>query len=397
MNLESLRSGNYEGTRSVFQHDVIDSVRKLTYPLALAVFFALNPHAAEAINIKQDATLAEGIDRLRQGALSDKVETRAEYIALKEGDGLWISQEGTLTSVGTTFEDYVLSLQRALDTILAKRGDTVTVHSFHTHPIKAALSVGFGSSASDRLISVPPSNGYLNMGGDTAAFKHNQFQNKVLNPVSRNNGVTIVFLEHVVDPLGVWTYGQFSDTELAKYHPVVAEEHKHAKEIIGDMLKQKEFLEQDSIVGNYVANQSEADIDRIITNARLTEDGIFEVSEISKIADVGKRLERKREFAAYVIETGEVNDGFKIHNEHIMKYLELKRASEKILREGENLRKEIDTLILRWTKVSQKEDIIDMVHSDLYTKLRFAYAKARIKLSFKPFAVANTPIVDKVD
>ena len=372
--------------------DLVDRVRKITYPGILSLGLILYPHFAQSAHIDAHATYSQGIELLQDGAQEDDVETSATHISIEGGKDLWTSFTGAKDKVGISYEKMKTLLVEKLKSIQVAKGDVVTIEFLHTHPVQSALhhTVFGGSLDSTKTVSVPPSNGYLDADGDTSGLKDYQLKTEVIEQLQQMLGVTIRFEYGVVDALGKWQHGQYSEEELQKTYPEIHKKRQEHQDAAKRYFTLREEVDSTHFIEKAVTTFSEEKLDDILRQtASRDAQRSSEIQMILSVKNTQEKLERERELVTYLVKNGYASDELQQEVFGGTRYAEFPNINNRVREhdaESNALRDKINALIVKWAQASQVTNIQRLVKSPLYTELVEAHAAAGIKLSYSPFS-----------
>jgi hypothetical protein len=188
----------------------------------------------EAAEIPPGATWMEGVETLRNGVFSDKVETQGTfYIENQTHRGKWIfGKEGELASVPYIGTDIEGPVERELS---SHPTQDITVCGLHTHPLRAGEAMGWLSAEESRnvregkhSISIPPSGSGAEVNGDISLWLTGIIESTLKK--LRQKEVRVEARQGVVDAAGITYYRPIKDEDLKQEYPgIIAEvEHKRA-------------------------------------------------------------------------------------------------------------------------------------------------------------------------
>lgn len=345
----------------------------------------------EAAEIPPTATWSEGIKVLENGTLNDEVETAATfYIDNQTKRKKWISsKEGEATVVVTKPIDLAKDIKNEIE---FHPTQSITLCDLHTHPLRAGEFENIISKEKRRSVqeakhsvSFPPS-GYA--GGGDIGIGLEEWAIK-----SENKGVSFEFRSGVVDPAGITYHRRIDPDELMQELPHFQAELEQRAVI------SKEWYDH---IKSVVRSLDETIINRlhgfIIADAEYNEFLEREFTPEKRATEDFKRwtLERKRSRLEDALFYQERKGAHEITEAIIAHNLDLRKIHDKYVQLVINAYKRdmeiLDQARLAWTKTSMRVPPEKMVQTEVYHKLRKAYARQMTHIRFVPHSeVPNEP------
>lgn len=169
----------------------------------------------EAAEIPPGATWMEGIQTLRNGVFSDKVETQGTfYIDNQTHRGKWIfGKEGIPTRVEIKTTDVADAVEAELSGVPTQ---SITICGLHTHPLSAE-AMGFFSEESRNIrngkhsVSLPPSGTDIDLS--------NMYEWEAAIKKFREKGVIAEARQGVVDAAGITYHRPIKEQDIKQEFP----------------------------------------------------------------------------------------------------------------------------------------------------------------------------------
>jgi hypothetical protein len=187
----------------------------------------------EAAEIPPGATWMEGIETLRKGILSDKIETQGTfYIDNQTHRGKWIfGKEGELNRVEFTVKDIEKAVEAKLS---AEPTQSITICGLHTHPLSAGESTDIISTIisteewrnvreGKHSVSLPPSGTDIDLS--------NMYEWEAAINKFREKGVAAEVRQGVVDAAGITYYRPIKEQDVKQGFPEYFAELEQRKAI----------------------------------------------------------------------------------------------------------------------------------------------------------------------
>lgn len=212
----------------------IDGVKLPTPSALLLAWVALNPEAAEAIEVPPNATYEEGIRLLKESAHHETHETQATFFKFSDDTTLWLSQEGEKMQETDTGVNVTVSYEDMFKTVPwgEHEGKTAEVEFWHTHP-EETIRMMLQNSKSERIvegsenISFPPSNGFMSDSmGDTKIKTKKSIDAFLVEPAKEKYNIDLKVRHKLYDTFGTWEWRNMNEEEWAVVNPDFTELYK---------------------------------------------------------------------------------------------------------------------------------------------------------------------------